>query len=119
MPDLEVPVPWSLRPGPEQEAAAMEASAQALDLYTHQPFEQKHKAPSPYPPVSLFNNNLPMAYSSASLRWEKQYQICGKEFHLGFCQVFVPMCLLDFCLVHVTKSKEVKNLTSLVFGNKK
>lgn len=45
-----------------------------VDLYnstTNQPtFEQKHKAvTSPYPPVSLFNNNLPMAaYSSTSLR---------------------------------------------------
>ena len=52
----------------------MEASAvNPVDLYsTNQgTFEQKHKAvtsPS-YPPVSLFNNNLPMAaYSSTSLR---------------------------------------------------
>jgi len=52
---------------------AMEAPAvNPVDLYsTNQPtFEQKHKAvTSPYPPVSLFNNNLPMAaYSSTSLR---------------------------------------------------
>ena len=39
----------------------------AVDLYASQPFEQKHKAPT-YPPVSLFNNNLPMAYTSTSLR---------------------------------------------------
>lgn len=83
MPDLEVSVPWSLRPGPEEEAASMEAPAQALDLYTHQPFEQKHKAPSPYPPVSLFNNNLPMAYSSASLRWGSTTEHMSVNSHLG------------------------------------
>ena len=53
---------------------AMEAPAvNPVDLYTSAnqgAFDQKHKAvTSPYPPVSLFNNNLPMAaYSSTSLR---------------------------------------------------
>ena len=38
----------------------------SVDLYTQQSFEvPKHPK---YPPVSLFNNNLPMTYSSSTLR---------------------------------------------------
>ena len=60
-------------PADQMSLPALEAPAvNPVDLYnTNQPtFEQKHKAvTSPYPPVSLFNNNLPMAaYSSTSLR---------------------------------------------------
>ena len=50
----------------------------AVDLYPQQSFVDvavpKH---SKYPPVSLFNNNIPMTYSPSSLRWVLLFEGCA------------------------------------------